>query len=393
MVSKRFVQVSALSCAGYCPTQVWAAVRDAAAAVGGIRTVVSPGSTVLVKPNLLSPRPPADAVTTHPSVVHAVVELVKAAGAARIWIADSCAGDHSEQALWDRTGMAGVADATGAELKSFRGRLCSRAVPSGGVPVPAWLDEVDAVISVPKLKTHALTGLTCAMKNTFGLVAGGAKSAFHGSHPSPRSMSRFLVQVHAALRPDFFIVDAIEALEGEGPANGDPKKLGLILAATDGAAVDTLCAAMLPGGKRHTPMLQYAAAMRIGATDRNAIEIVGDGEQLLQQATLKPSRGRFLLSVPEWLFKPVSRLLASRPRIQDKLCVKCGICADICSQDAIRVRDDGGYMVDDAHCILCMCCAESCPRHAIALKSPFDLFRRIRQVAHALSGAGSRRSD
>jgi uncharacterized protein (DUF362 family)/Pyruvate/2-oxoacid:ferredoxin oxidoreductase delta subunit len=325
-------------------------------------------------------------------VVQAIAELAREAGAARIWIADSCAGDHPERALWDKTGMSEVARNCGAELKSFTGSLSSHRVGKGRVPVPEWLAQVDTVISLPKLKTHALTGLTCAMKNVYGLVAREAKSAYHGSHPSPRSMSRFLVEVYLALRPDLSIVDAIEAMEGEGPANGRPKHLGLLLAGTDEAAIDTLCARMLPGGQRQAPMLAAAREMGAGVTEEADIAVMGDGRDALLNATLEPSKGRFLLSVPDWLFRPVSRLLASRPRVRDELCIRCGVCAGICSRNAVCKQEDGRYVVDDRRCILCMCCAESCPRHAIYLRSPFDLFARVRRLAQSLSGTKKERT-
>ncbi|MDT8391158.1 MAG: DUF362 domain-containing protein [Lentisphaeria bacterium] len=356
---------------------VLTAVKKAIDLAGGLSGIISPGDTVLIKPNLLSPRPPEEAVTTHPEVVRAVVECVREAGAKRVWIGDSCAGAHSDEILWNKTGMRQVAESTGAILKSFHKAVKPRPVAGQPVPVPAWLDEVDTVISLPKMKTHALTGLTCAMKNTYGLISGAAKSAYHASHPSPRSMSTFLVDVYIALKPDFFIVDCIEALEGEGPANGAPKAVGLILAGADGVAIDTVCARMLKGGPKQVPMLAMAAALNAGTADVESIECVGDGVDQLERARLRPSIGRHLLAIPEWLFKPVTRLLACHPKINQSLCVKCGICADICSQNAISGNSRDGYRVNGKTCIMCMCCSESCPKEALAARSPLAFFGRI----------------
>lgn len=356
---------------------VYASVKKAIELVGGLSGIITPGDTVLLKPNLLSPRPPEEAVTTHPEVVRAVVELVREAGAERIWLGDSCAGAHSDDILWEKTGMRQVAESTGAILKSFHQEVTPRQVAGHPMPVPAWLDEVNVIISLPKMKTHALTGLTCAMKNTYGLISGGAKSAYHASHPSPRSMSKFLVDVYIDLKPDFFIVDCVEAQEGEGPANGAPKSVGLLIAGTDGVAIDTVCARMLKGGPKQVPMLSMARTVGAGTADFESIECVGDGLDTLSHTQLRPSIGRHLLKIPEWLFKPVTRLLACHPKINQTLCVKCGICAEICSQNAISGNNREGYKVNGKACIMCMCCSESCPKEALVARSPLAFFGRF----------------
>lgn len=378
--------VAAVRCPDYDREAVERAVREAMTCSGVLAGTEWRGKTVLLKPNLLSPRPPGEAVTTHPEIVRAAARIIRAAGAKAIWIGDSCAGEHADATLWTKTGMQSVADDTGAVLKSFRETPASRLIGDRPVPVPGWLEQVDLIVSLPKLKTHTLTGLTCAMKNTYGLIVGGAKSSYHASHPSPRSMSKFLVHVYMALKPHAFIVDSIEALEGEGPANGSPRKVGLILAGRDGVAVDATCARMLKGGAAGIPMLSLAGKLGAGSADPAHIRVLGDGESLLDTIRLKPSLGRFLLAIPESLFKPVTHLLSCRPKIDDALCVKCGVCAEICSQKAIRRLDDGRYRVEGARCIICMCCAESCPRHAILVKSPLDLFRRLKRTAMRLAG-------
>ena len=353
-----------------------ASVKKAIELAGGLASIISPGDTVLLKPNLLSPRPPEEAVTTHPEIVRAVAACVREAGAEHVWLGDSCAGAHSDDTLWEKTGMRQVAESEGLILKSFHKDVKPRPVAGHPMPVPAWLDDVDAVISLPKMKTHALTGLTCAMKNTYGLIAGSAKSAYHASHPSPRSMSRFLVDVYTDLKPDFFIVDCVEALEGEGPANGAPKSVGLIIAGTDGVAIDTVCARMLNGGAGQVPMLSMAETAGAGIGNAESIECVGDGLDILKTTRLRASIGRHLLKIPEWLFKPVTRILACHPKINQILCVKCGVCADICSQNAITGNSREGYRVNGKACIMCMCCSESCPKEALAARSPLAFFGR-----------------
>ena len=373
-------RVAVQACADYEAGHVERAVQAALDGLGGETPFVRPGQRVLLKPNLLSPRAPEEAVTTHPAVVLAVGRLCRAAGAT-VWIGDSCAGDHPDETLWEKTGMRAVAAELEAELKSCNGPVASRACGGTQVPVPAWLSEVDVVISLAKLKTHALTVMTCALKNTYGLVCGSAKANYHASYPSPRTMSAFLIDVHLALRPSLTIVDAVVAMEGDGPAAGRPRQVGLILAGRDAAAVDTVCADMFGTPAARIPILKAARDKAVGCTDRQAIEVVGDGGGRLAEVTLRPSIGRMLQHIPEPVFHAATRLLACRPRISSGLCVKCGVCERICSRKAIgRDEKRARYRIDAAACILCMCCAESCPRHAIVVRSPFNLLAAARRI-------------
>lgn len=377
----RKTQVSITRCESYQPSLVREAVERTCHDLGGIGAFVSLGQTVLLKPNLLSPRPADAAVTTHPEIVRALALLCVHAGASRVWIGDSCAGDHEEVVLWQKTGMQAVADETGARLKSFKDELVSRSIDGGQVPIPAWLDEVDVCISLPKLKTHGLTVMTCAIKNMYGLVAGGAKGRYHAHFPSPRAMSDFLVRIYAALKPDLTLVDAVVAMEGEGPSNGAPREVGLLIAGEDGVAVDTVCARFVNRKGKGIPMLEVARRHDVGETSFEALHLCGNGVDMIGSPRLRPSIGRVLQLIPESLFRLATRVLACQPRIDQNRCVQCGACARICSQNAIsRDAESGAYEIDASRCIMCMCCTEACPYNAVIVRSPWTLPLRLARL-------------
>ena len=48
-------------------------------------------------------------------------------------------------------------------------------------------------------------------------------------------------------------------------------------------------------------------------------------------------------------------------------CVGCGICADVCPADAIKVN--GHAAIDKERCVGCRCCMSECPSDAIVLTS------------------------
>ncbi len=364
-------------CRDYSETAVDSSLRSLLENLGGIDKIVERGATVLLKPNLLSPRTPEQAVTTHPSLVKAAARLCMEAGAARIWVGDSCAGDHDDQELWRKTGMSEALEKLPAELKSFHQQVTVRRIGDRQVPVPAWLEEVDSIISLPKLKTHSLTLLTCAIKNLYGMVSGQAKSAYHATHPSPRQMSAFLAEIYRSFIPDLTIVDAVIAMEGEGPANGRPKHLGLLLGGLDAVAIDSVCASLLNLEPQQIPLIKEAAAQEVGEIRTENIEIIGIDSKDLEPLSLAPSLGRLLMRIPEPVFLIVTRLIKCQPRIDQSLCVRCGICQDICSRQAISADSKGCLRVNPRRCIVCMCCAESCPYHAVGTRPFLSGLRRL----------------
>jgi ferredoxin len=241
------------------------------------------------------------------------------------------------------------------------------------VPIPAWWDEVDCFISIPKLKTHALTSLTCAVKNTYGVVVGLAKAALHAKYPSPNAMSRFLAAIHKALTPRFVLVDGIWAMEGEGPTNGRPKKVGILAASEEAVAVDAVLARLLRGeNPKQMALLQAAADGQPEMIEEGNIQLVGDVVPEDLNVTMKPSLGRWLRRIPEPVFIVATRLVACRPVVVQSECKKCGACEQICSKKAVYRDESGAFHVDRAKCIVCMCCMETCPYAAIRIQNPIS---------------------
>jgi uncharacterized protein (DUF362 family)/Pyruvate/2-oxoacid:ferredoxin oxidoreductase delta subunit len=362
-------RVVVAGCPSYSPAEVSAALTEVIDALGGLSKFVNAGQTVLLKPNLFSLHPPEDAVTTHPEVVRQLIFLCAKAGARRVWVGDSPVGLHSETELWSRTGMrAAVAD-TPAELKSWQVKQIPLQCGDDVLAVPEWYREVDVVISLPKLKTHTLTTLTCGLKNVYGIVNGPAKSRFHVKYPSPLSMSAFLVRVFGAVKPHLTIADAIVAMEGNGPAHGRPVPVGALLGSCDTVALDAVACRALRISPSTVPMIRLAAESRLGQMDESRIECTGGGVSLLQLVKMKPSLARYLRLFPEWFFWLTPRLFRLRPHIKMPLCEKCGVCAGICPKEAITKNERTGYPeINHSNCIDCFCCLESCPHTAIAAR-------------------------
>ena len=371
MNSNNTTKVACTICHQYCHEELVAAVAAAVAAAGGWPEKIKKAESLLLNPNLLSARHPDQAVTTHPDLIRAVICELRKLGIKRIVLGDSPAGSYSWSKLWDTTGMSELAAAENIELLPFE--KVRRVECRNGITVPLLyeLEEFDAVISLPKLKTHILTKVTAAVKNTYGLIPGSAKSMFHGSYQSPLSMGEFIADFYGLVKPDFIIMDAVICMEGEGPANGSPYPLGLVFAGEDAAAIDSCACEAFNYTAGDIPLLRKVEANGFGIVDSNSIERVGNGWEILRTSQPKRSHSDFLHRIPQRLFHVLTLFLSFRPHIDQKSCVRCGICAKVCSQNAIiKNKRNGQYQVQSSKCILCMCCMESCAEHAITLK-PF----------------------
>ena len=374
--------VSAIKCSSYQLSELEEKVRVAVELAGGWPEKLKPGANVLLKPNLLSARTPEQCVTTHPELVRAVIRELRRIGIEKITIADSPAGNYSWQELWEKTGMRKIADEEKVELIPVE-NFVRREVPGyGNVPILKEFSSFDVFISLPKLKTHLLTKVTGAVKNSYGLMVGEAKSGFHGKCPSPRKMAGFLASVYGIIRPDFVIMDAVESMAGDGPAAGFPFKSGLVFAGADAVAVDSCACAVYGYTAQEIPLLVKAESLGFGTADPELIKKEGDGWGKIKNMKAKRSISDVLHRFPEPMFHILTMLLKCRPDIKQDTCIKCGKCFKVCSQKAVE-SSSGKFSVNSGKCILCMCCIEACPVKAIELRYPaqrmmsvIDFFRR-----------------
>jgi uncharacterized protein (DUF362 family) len=249
-------------------------VARALAALGGMGQFVRRGETVLVKPNVGWDRLPAQAANTDPEVVAEIVRQCRAAGAARVVVADISCNDP--QRCFSRSGVLAGAQAAGAEVLDAR-QL--RLVPAGltgaaaGLEVIAPLLEAQRVINVPVAKHHSLSRATLGMKNWFGVLGRGRNRLHQG-------IDRSIAELAAAFRPTLTIIDASRVLLGNGPQGGsldDVKAVGAVCAGVDPVLLDTWGAAQLGLGPADLPYIGEAERRGLGRSDLALVRELGKG--------------------------------------------------------------------------------------------------------------------
>ena len=330
---------------------------------------ITPGMTVLLKPNVINDMAPERAVCTHPEVVRAVAELALEAGG-QVVVADQpgYALTEDPSAAFERNGMLrACADLPVTFELLARGGYREVAAPQAyrlpAVQYATRALEADRIINLPKAKTHSQTLFTGAIKNMFGAMAPKQRIE---SHLFGRywALSEAVVDCYGARRPDFSLMDAVDVMEGMGPTQGQPRRLGMIAASTDGVALDVVTQQALGFGPEEVATTVVAANVGLGTRTLAQIELSGaDLAGLTHHIRRAPVVQIERLGPLVKLFRG---LVTARPKVERRLCEACGACAGICPGKAIRIEDYA--RIDYDRCVECFCCQEACPHDAITLK-------------------------
>jgi len=355
-------KVSLIHCSDYDTGKVFDAVKKAVDLLGGIENFVKPDMLVLLKPNLLSARPPQDAVDTHPEVVRAVGRLVKGAGARPI-IGDSPGGyGKNIDEVFEKSGMKAMAKEEGIELVKF---TSSKFVD--GIPIARYVFDCDCVISIPKFKTHSVTMLTAAIKNMYGTVTGLYKAECHSKAPREEDFAKIIAKIHSISRPRLTVLDAIVAMEGDGPAAGNPRNMNLVMASEDAVAIDSCISTIVGLNPQDILVTREAYQLGLGETDISRIELLGEHITNFITSDFKLPQTMPLRLIPKAIANSVATLVRFKPYIESALCARCNLCKITCPVDAIEIEKDR-CKIDYKKCVRCLCCHEVCPYKAIRIK-------------------------
>ncbi len=368
-------KVYAVRCESYERDEVLVAVRELFALGGFVEKLRERGQKILLKPNLLSSQVPERAVTTHPVVVEAVIAVLKEAGF--LLEAGDSPAIEDMMAVMRKTGLDGVLQKYGVSPASFKETTWlenPRGVLVKRFEVVKALVDNDMVISLPKLKTHTQMFYTGAIKNLFGLIQGLQKSRFHLQFPERERFAQMIVDLYLLANPVMSLMDAIVAMEGEGPQGGSPRKVGLLLASDDTLALDIVASELIGYKVEQIPILQKALAL-MPEGYRETIEVIGIDRE---EAKIKDfvlvkevSDIGFIKERFPWLFALARNLLVPRPVFLHQKCIRCGRCIQICSAQALSWRQkkkEKQVAIDYKRCIRCFCCHEICPVEAIELR-------------------------
>lgn len=348
------------------------------------------GARVLIKPNLNNDLVALTGNSTDLRVLCALIEALQALGHREITVADGPNVGIERRGIdvFRRLRISGLRDRYGVRIVDLN-REPGRRVPLGDGASPevaAAVLDADFVISVPTVKTHAEVTLSCACKNWVGLAKGQDKRQLH------YDIARNVARIAGLLPPDLVLVDGLVGMEGNGPGDGEPFRLGALVVADSPWLADLAVCRLVDLDWRDVPYLVH------GHDDRRFDDADAQGLSAAVAAlhTLKraPQRSRLAIWSERrellWLKKLV-RPVVSRPRVTElayqarivqdvyspeddtirgirrdaTACGDCRRCEDFCPT-RLPLEQIGQIPAADA-CISCLYCWWACPKEAIAL--------------------------
>lgn len=255
--------------------EIDAIVRKAIELTGGLTDIISPGDTVLIKPNLVVARSPESGIVTDPRVCKAIVNMVREIGARPIIAESSAVGIDTEDAI--QAAGYGKLREEGVEVIDLKKEETTKVlVPKGKslteVFLPKIVVDAKVIISVPSMKTHDQALVTLSLKNMKGVLPDTFKRRFHTTF----GVFQGVADLCTVVRPALAVVDGIIAQEGLAPIFGTPVEMDLIIAGKDLVAVDAITSLVMGFEPQEDEIVSTAAKSGVGTADLNKIEVVGE---------------------------------------------------------------------------------------------------------------------
>lgn len=369
-----------LKCTEYDVNILEKKLREGFELLGGeayLKKLIPQGSRVLLKPNFLSVEQPGSPVVTHYAVFEAVIRIIKEYSS-DISFGDSPGFGDAKRAA-EKSGLMEVADRYGVKFKDFSETVhvkLDKYILCSSLEVSKVPYEADVVITLPKLKTHAMAYFTGAIKNQFGCIYGTQKALWHTRMPNINNFCKMLLDLNTAVNTNFAILDGIMAMEGNGPKNGSPKKMNTLIMGRCLSAVDSVAVRLIGyDNPLDTPTLKEAYDNKWGAVLPSEIEVLGENIDNMKAKEFRLARtaGGFRMTNPK-LLRFASSILAPRPWLIEDKCIGCRRCEEVCPEKGkvIKMVEKDNKLKptwEMKNCIRCFCCQELCPAGAIETKN------------------------
>lgn len=340
-----------------------------------IASDLRPDMKVVIKPNLIMAKSPNTPVTTHPLVIKAVARWLREHGVTNITLAESSGGLYNGEYMkrvYHTCGMEALVPDVKLNM-DFTAKTvnCKEGFANHSFHLITPIVEADYIINICKMKTHAMTGYSGGIKNLFGTIPGLEKPQMHYRWPEIEDFSRMLVELAQTVNPQLTIIDAIDAMEGNGPTSGTSHPMHMILAARDFYTQDYFAAKLM--GLDPEEIVMIRQAVKSGLAHPDEITFVGDDVPKDLTPFQRPDAIRidFTDNVPKFFRKPfafiASKVLKSYPQLKKDQCIGCGKCAESCPAKIIRIVNKKAKFKKKG-CISCFCCQEMCPMKAISVR-------------------------
>jgi len=364
------------NCGDYDLEEIKKTLKQGFELLGGLDKFIKKGEKVLLKPNALLPVGPETAVVTHPVFVKAVIQVIKEQ-TQKIFIGESPgAGNYRMAAA--ASGVKKVAEEEKAVIIDFKGNAPVKnpdKLVYGEFMLDKRLLEMDKIINLPKLKTHALMQMTLCVKNMYGIIGGLKKLDYHAKAEKDKILfAKVLVDIYRTKPPDFNIIDGITAMEGDGPGTGGkPVNLGIVIMGADGFAIDRMVPELV-GADPYRVYTNRVYRDFVNNGKEAVYNVLGGEVKVIKKFEMPPDISR--AGMFGFFINLLRDYFTTKPKFHADRCTGCLVCVKHCPVKALEYTGKKkGIKCDYKKCISCFCCHEMCPDNAVSIKKPLIGFR------------------
>ena len=320
---------------------------------------IAKGMNVVIKPDLMIGLEESDYTNTNTQLIYEIAKKVKLCGA-NVVIADRTDGRFNLENIDEEYKKLGMLKLEENNITLNRDLSITKVDVKSDedidrIQIINAIKNADLVINVPKLKTHNLFGLSGSVINMFGIITPESIKALYGKYNDSSKLSKIAFMISKSIKNQVTIIDAITAMEGDGPSIGSKVNFGHIIASDSIYEPDYIIAKKIFKKYDELPIIKEI----IRTVDENKLKIIevkGEVKKYRQFKMPKSMKKASLFGKKYW------------PVIDDKKCIKCKICIYRCPNAVIEEDDLRIKMAKRYRCTNCMYCVDQCPVGAITLK-------------------------
>ena len=242
-------------------------------AMGGMKTYVRPGQSVLVKPNIGWDVIPENGANTNPGLVKRIIEHCFEAGASEVIVFDHTCDNWRRS--YQNSGIEAAVNAAGGRILPGNDESLYRdiTIPGGRQLKEGKVHEAvlsaDVFINVPVLKHHGGAQITISLKNLMGII--WDRRWWHRNN-----LQQCIADFGTYRKPDLNIVDAYRVMMQNGPrgvSEDDIVMMKSLIISPDMVAADAAAARLFGANPAQIGHIRIAHEMGVGNMELENLSI------------------------------------------------------------------------------------------------------------------------
>lgn len=246
--------------------------KKAMESFGGIKSIVKPNQTVVVKPNIGWDVAPERAANTNPKLIEQIVMDCKNAGAKVVYVFDNTCDEWKY--CYTNSGIEKAVENGGGKIVPGNSERYYHDVKISGkrlteTKVHELILESDVFINVPILKSHGGATVSVGMKNLMGII--WDRGYWHRN-----DLHQCIADFATYRKPDLTIVDCYNVMKRNGPRGvsvEDVVTMKTLILSKDIVAADAAATKVIGLNPYDIGHIKNAHEMNLGTMDLSTLNI------------------------------------------------------------------------------------------------------------------------